>query len=572
MNTLYLTFANQSVDPLPTLQEEEDLVKRLLSPREKEGHILLHTDSFISVDKIASSLTLYRDQLVLFLYSGHATRNALILREGIADSSGIAHMLGQCPNLKLVFLNGCSTSGQAQKLLENGVPLVLGTSAPVNDRSATRFSVRFFEALQQQFSIREAFELAKGALVATTPDISIELHRGIGFGKAEQAEWGLYVHPEKEHLLDWKLPARKPQAHTQSDWVPNQLLIERLMDGLRDYNAEVLLYAEQERMGKKVSLSKKRLAILNALPAPLAEPLRKLMVPVDEENEGYDKISLARLRQLGLAYYTAMELLAFTMLAQLWESYYDLGNLKLTIEQRERIYRFLQLPREERLAIDLIPLIRTVREIFDAHQIRYFVQELRELRAQLLNDTELSNAIAFLQSMVKQTQNQQTEPEDIAYLCERAEASLASLFLGIGFMARYRLATIQGIDVEKYRHQQNPQYRHETVMLHDLLGGFDHSSVRLEKSMDNRSILLINEENWAYLNLSPFVIDENAFRDRAEICKLYFYSHYLPSSKCYFFKYVNKPDDPLLEVDKTRHPLVYDQLEAFFEQVLQQPL
>ena len=131
MNLIFLTFANSQHDPLPSLQREDDAVYRALMPRALQQRYLLHRDSYTSIEKIAEYITLVRDHLLLFHYSGHAGRDGLLLDSEAASAGGIRSMLAQCPSLKLVVLNGCSTQGQVTALLEAGVPVVIGTSAPV---------------------------------------------------------------------------------------------------------------------------------------------------------------------------------------------------------------------------------------------------------------------------------------------------------------------------------------------------------------------------------------------------------------------------------------------------------
>jgi hypothetical protein len=573
VDTLFFAFANQQSDLLPTLQEEDDALSRLLSPRAKEQHFLLHRDSFVTLEKLPSALMLHRDELVVFLFSGHADRDGLLLGDGEAHSAGIAQMLGQCKRLKLVFLNGCSTQGQVSALLREGVPAVIATSAPVSDRKATDFSIRFFEALEQQFSIQEAFDMAKGALAMMAPHLRVEQHRSMGF-EAENGEkepvWGLFSTEEGETALDWKLPVRASAASEKPDFTPNQHLIDVLFKSLGAFNSDIQKLHQQIKNGVQVGLPKKRMAVLNALPAPLAEPLRKLMVPVEDENEGYDKVSEARLRQIVQAYNTSMELLCFTMLAQLWEAH-DNAPLDIAPAQREALRAFFRLSKTDREVYDLIGLVKTLKEIFDQNKVVYFVQELGDVSQLMKTDTTFVESLRFLNGLRLQTRQNALDRSAISYLSKRGEDSLAYLYSKLGFMARYRLATIQGIDVEQYRHRRQPSYNHATVMLHDLLGGFDLSQVNLQKSLDNRSILLVNEETWDYLNLSPFVVDENAFHERTEMCKLFFFSHFLQAADTWCFRYVNKPDDPLLEVSEEKYPLVKEQFESFAEHLLQQP-
>ena len=574
METILLAFSNQPANPLPTLQEEDDALNRLLAPRAKERHFLLQRESFATLEKTAQAITLYRDELVLFLYSGHATRDALLLPDYEAASAGIGQMLGQCPNLKLAFLNGCSTQGQVETLLQYGVPVVLATSAPVDDRKATFFSIRFFEALQQQFSIREAFDMARGATEAAFGGLRFETGRGAGFDRAAENEpaWGLFFRPEKAHTLEWKLPA-KPQYSTETAaFTPNQYLIETLFRSLADHSPEIQALAQREARGTPASAPKKRMAVLNALPAPLAEPLRKLMVPIEQENEGYDKIGEARLRQIHLAYQTALEMFVFILLAQLWEACDVRPAPAVEDPQREALRAFFRLNAAQRAEVDFMALIRVIHAIFEQNNIHYFLDEMRETVDSMAQDEAFAGHLNFLRGLAQQLQPASVDRPDWAYLNEQAERSLAGLYEKTGFMARYKLATIQGIDVEKYRHRRVPRFNHETVVLHDLLGGFDYTAFNLDKSLDNRSVLLINEATWEYLNLSPFALDENAFLHKSELCKLYFYSHYVPGADCYCYKYVNKPDDPLLEVSDRQFALVKEQFEAFAACVLQQPL
>ena len=576
MDILFLSFANQQAQPLPKLQEEDDAINRLLSPRAKQQHFLLHRDSFVTLDKLPSYLTLYRDDLVLFGFSGHAGRDALLLADGSAAGSGLAQMLGQCPKLKLVLLNGCSTGGQVAQLLEAGVPVVIATTAPVSDASAAFFSTHFFEALQQQFTIREAFDMAKGAVDTKYTGIAWQANRTVDLGgesTAAQGVWGLFHGPRHEHVLDWKLPVQPFVPTVFANFLPNKHLIETLFVALAAYNDEVRALHQKAQRGEAVTVAKKRIAVLNALPAPLAEPLRKLMVPVEEENEGYDKISAARLRQIATAYNTSMELLAFTMIAQLWEAFDETGgHLNMTREQREALRAFFRLGKSEREIFDFLALVRLSMTIFEGNKIQYFVQELDALRALVESDQVFGESLHFLNGLRLQVRRNEPDSAEFAYLSKRGEECLTYLYSKLGFLARYKLAAIQGIDVQKYRHQRIPTYNHNTVVLHDLLGGLERSSMTFRDAMDNRSILLINMDNLDYLNLSPFVVDENAFQDRADICKIYFFSHYLKNAGIWCYKYVYKPDDPYWEITEDNYPLVKAQFDALADHILQQPL
>lgn len=582
VDTLLLAFANQSATPLHTLQEEDDALTRLLAPRAKSQHFLLHRESFATVERLPTYLTLYRDSLAMFLFSGHAGRDRLLLGDGAAHAEGLAQMLGQCPRLRLVVLNGCSTAGQVRELLAQGVPVVIATSAPVDDRRATLFSTRFFEAMQQQFTVREAFDMAKAALLTLHPDLKAEQHRSLGGFEAAKEEpvWGLFTTEKTEQHLDWKLPLQAVIPQVAANFTPNQRLVDVLFKALSQYHSGVrVLYENDLRKMPPATLSDKRLGIINALPAPLAEPIRKLLVPIVSETEGYDKVSEARVRQIVTAYNVSMELLGFTMLAQLWEALEQDNPPKIAPAQADYLRFFLQLPKAEREVFDFLELIKTVKAVFDRNEIRYFVQELADLSRLIQHDEEFAQSLQFLNGMRLQVRQFAPDPSTVAYLSQRGEECLAYLYSKLGFMARYQLATIQGIDVAKYRHhRQSPGFIHNAAILHNLQGGFELQPISQSRPMDNRSILLVNpvlegdEVRWEYLNLSPFVMDENAFIPKTDVSKLFFFSYYhKPSDSCYY-KSVNRPDEELLNVSESELSLIKDQMDAFAELIFQKKL
>jgi CHAT domain-containing protein len=105
-------------------------------------------------------------QVQIFHYGGHANGSALQLEQGagnaqVASSTGLAQLLGQQTELKLVFLNGCATQGQVELLLKSGVKAVIATSVPINDMMAVEFAEQFYQSLTNQASIAHSFTTAR---------------------------------------------------------------------------------------------------------------------------------------------------------------------------------------------------------------------------------------------------------------------------------------------------------------------------------------------------------------------------------------------------------------------------
>lgn len=133
---------------------------------------------------------------------------------------------------------------------------------------------------------------------------------------------------------------------------------------------------------------------------------------------------------------------------------------------------------------------------------------------------------------------------------------MAEIFKELGFLARYTLAAVRMIDVVKFRHYKTAKFRHALVNLVKVMGGLELQEELLDKFMDSRSVLLLkkSETQTTYINLSPFVIDENAFEeDPPDVSKVFFFYYYDRAQDKYAFRHVNKPGDKPLEVSNDRN-------------------
>ena len=84
--------------------------------------------------------------------------------------------------------------------------------------------------------------------------------------------------------------------------------------------------------------------------------------------------------------------------------------------------------------------------------------------------------------------------------------------------------------------------------------------------MDNQSVLLFNETNKTYLNLSPFIIDANAFEAKEGVATIYFVSHFEPGENAYCFKWIYDPEETeewIQARENTKYDIVKKQFDAF---------
>ncbi len=572
MSLLLLAYANHQEAPLASLQREYEKVHEYLSPGINAQHFAVHRELYATIENISYSLTEYRDRISIFGYSGHAGQDQLIFDGELAKAEGIANLLKLCPHLKCVFLNGCSTGGQVERLLELGIPTVIATSAPVNDIIATEFGIRFYQALANGDTLLQAFEQAKGTVLTKNDSLNIEVHKGdVLFsreGKSEAPTWGLFVHKGREDVLSWKLPNRILIAEEEVA-VPNEVLINELLEAIAEYQEDARAILQKENPDTDddfdpfameeeeeatdmddIAVLDKRDAILNNLPYIISEQLRKLLVEPgkDTQQTFYHKFGADRLRQILHTYNTSVELLGFIMMAQYWEL--------LATEKKEEVASlktFFSLPPFDRDLFDFLPLIRDIHRILKAeHKDTYFLQELTEKESILEEGSEFHEANDYLKTLRSRFQDQMPEEQEARPLSVMAERKLAILLKHIAFLSNYELVSIIDIGLLKYRHYKEPRFNHKLIHLQHRVSGTVAVEEKMNISMDCASVILSRREAKAddFLNLSPFVIDENAFEDKGNLAKLHFFLRYDTGQKAFSYKHVYKPEDLPLVVDK----------------------
>lgn len=593
MKVIYLAFANDQLAPLPTLQREDDGVFSALVNRALKGHFFIHRESYTTREKINQYLGKYEEGLVVFLYSGHADRDALLLGGEEANAKGIAYQLGQSAQkgaLKLVVLNGCSTAGQVEALLHAGVPAVVATHAPVGDYSATEFSLHFFQCLgEKRLSIRQAFEQALGpAQTVTKQDLGVSGKEPRGLGSRNlsgerQPLWELFF--KTPEALDINPLPIAPAAGPFTSFVPNEQLTCTLFNSLWEAgNRDIRNLKEKEEDGEYVEVGDKQTAIVNVLPYPIAIHLQKLLCPVEQENEGWDKVSLRRLEQTGLVFYTALEFLAFVMLSELWDLRLKGLFSELPSPLARQLHSFFYLSPEERKAYAHLPLIRAIREfqesLAEKEGFEAFVEELKLLKGLIVEGQPFAAACGYLANLRQQAVAGNIREQDVPDMCEEAEEMLCHFFSPLGFLHRYTLTSIQSIDVQKYRHSAAAVFSHEVVKLMRAFGKPEQQHYLLSRFFDNRGVVLLKGkaqvvdqskklfqgDGLHFLNLSPFVIDRNAFETNTDLSNLLFFQYCRQPDKSYRFLNVKRPEsekDNLAIFQEGPFEAVFRQLEAF---------
>ena len=566
-----LAFSNDRDDYLKMIVRERKSIFKALQGHDDRRTIKVYKEENTSIEDIFDLFNRYADRIAIFHYGGHASGTFLQLEAAagqaeLAHAGGLAQLLGQSTALQLVFLNGCATLAQVETLLACGVKAVIATAVPINDEMATEFAEQFYQALASNASIAQGFQAAR-AFLATRYGKNKELgeFRAIDWpGKKEKVDagltWGLYVNNSGEDALAWKLPQtaehqviiRGAAVSAKGGTPVNDGLIQTLFNAVATHSPEVGILWEAAKRSKRQDMRTVRQQIIDSFPAPVGEQLRKLFAG--------NTIDVQRLRQLVLTYETIAKLFCFTALSQLWNARYDNPALLLIDEDRAACNSFAGLSAEGQATFDHFKLIVAVERIFKENQVASFMPEFTELDT-ALNDEESDLAHRFMEEMRAELLRGRVAAEEIESFCIQAEKHLGTLMADFAFVVKYKLATIKGIDIIKSRHKP-PVFRHKQVMLDRVTAGIIDSSETYAAYTDNESVILLKdlEDVSDYLNLTPFIIDENAFTGD-ENSKLYFYSHRDQAEGTYHFRSVDDADDRLIVSDDR-----YPQIKALFEE------
>lgn len=560
MDALFLSFANSETHPLDSLRTEDDKANAILGERVARGDFILIREQYASREKIVAALRQYRNDICLFWYSGHAGSDQLLLEDGVAQAAGIAALLGDCPNLKLVALNGCSTEGQVKALIENGIPMVISTTAPVNDEIATQFSGAFFTELSKNGrSVREAFNMA-----ADTAKVFGKIETAVRSAGRQQERnsdkplWELIIAEKDADLPDtWRLPEK--EVNTPANQYIRQVL--------------TLLYEEQLKAIDTEGAPQD--ILLKRLPFTISEPIRKLLAPGDNSGQVfYDRPSPERYRMLLYAYQSIVNFVVYALLSQLWKEKPAI-TVAATIKDDFRQWLLSDFRQTDNQS--MMPFLRRLVEVFKQNKIPLFFPELE---ASLATTEQPGNRDAF-----EFLEKQLAAPAagNSAALCDQTEQYLAVVLYCFGFLVQYSLTSVKNIGVLNYMHDPEPRFENHVVRLQQQMTALDDRSENSNAFLKTAAIQLRHiSDAGRILYLSPFLIDENAYTHTPK-ANLRYFAAYDKTNRYFHFKQVSKPED-VLRIEQKQisalakirgeagdandyYSLIYGQFSAFCQSV-----
>ena len=532
--TIYLAFANHPKAPLEHLREECRQLHQILDPGAKKLHYRLERNEFADLDGITKYLADHKDEIHIFHFSGHAGPGQLKLFDLAADADGMAGLLARQKNTALVFLNGCSTRQQVKRLLDLGIPVVVATATPVDDKRASDFAIRFYQALAGGFTLLESFNQAADWLKAA--NLSKEnLHRGLVLESEEMDDlpWGIYTRDERK--LGWKLP----------DW-PAFQLPQGLRDNLHTGQAGLLTSLKQELLKQNVIVTNKPRDIFKYYTWLVETHLQNMQTAAGQER------NLSRLSFMTEAYHSALRYLCYIQLARVLQA--------SPVPRHDAISGFFSMAPREHDRFDYLNLLIETTRLLETEGSGSFVQGIPALVDDLADaSSDLHKTIQFLDCHRQRLVAQEAPPEGEALeaLLDEYLTALVSWLRKLSFLAHYRLVSIKDINLS-YRLGTSRKFVHLCGELHgvydkavaaagedqeDHYGEMEreneftyNKSVLLLKGTDARTALNNLEISADYLSLSPLIIDKSVFSEQlTQTPTIFYYTGYDAAARKYHY-------------------------------------
>lgn len=539
-------FANNSAAWLHALSEEESQLRNTLAPLHDQHRIEYLSIGSTSVDDIYRNFNRYHNRIIAFHFAGHSNASVLELVDQQHRATNLATLMGMQKYLHLVVLNGCANKAQVKGLLEAGVKVVVATSVGIQDIMATVFSGQFYGALVSGKTIEEAFKTATGYLEEKHQiNKAAAQVRDIGFAQGDEpmVPWELYSIDAND--LRWTLPEARFTKEAVADFKKyqeeveirhlqsvNQNLLLSTVTGLAKYRSLIYatldLYQQNPDPELYNDLQNK---MIDAFLSPIAIQIRDLFT---DEVCTYGRLRLNKLNEVFLS---ITQLLAAIALANLWEESLDKTSLQpnpnfiIRPEYKNDLREYLNLTKEKAPHFDYIWLLATVQRILVDNNTIPFLKELSQLSDTLEKDTTTYEAYRFLEQELRQRLLQQDiEKQEVAPLCQEAETHLGIVLQTCSFLSAYQFISIKDISVRKRRGSLEPSFIHKKTTLRGRdLATVDKEPIIRRQFTDDRSMLVsrnLNTEDALFLNLSPFLMDLNAFSVNGhQTARLYIYHH-----------------------------------------------
>ena len=178
-------------------------------------------------------------------------------------------------------------------------------------------------------------------------------------------------------------------------------------------------------------------------------------------------------------------------------------------------------------------------KIFTDNKIEGLVKEVQEQAAIFNEDHDFFFASKQISLIKQELKNEKATPAEIEQYCIEAEEFLAVMLKELAFFSRYTMTSVKDIKVLKYRFLNTPKFIHKIEKLGTSLE--EELPDRLDnRYMDAYSVLIFDTgylrkvvedpdeylgegESLKFVNLTPFIVDENVMDESSPTVELLFF-------------------------------------------------
>lgn len=523
---LFFAFANEEGRFLEYLKRESTAVHQALLPVDAKGFIKVVREESTETNDLFRFFQAYRGRMAVFHFAGHANGQQLNLEDQATGMHQLAQLLAeQKDSLRLVFLNGCATAGQVERLHQLGIPVVIATRCAVDDPRAQAFATRFYGALANHYSLEGAFLHAKTHLeikYKESPNIFLSSGSGqmqmkggqrdmfipdlLTDGNQPEADsfpWGMYIaEGAAAGILQWKLPqyySAPAPASVQVSYAVNKNIL-RLLKAVKSKAPHL----REENYPTEEAL------IITSFPWIISVHLFRLFA----DAESMSVVGLARLRELIQAYVSTTRFLSYIALSQLWDEL-KAGKLNLQNELEE----FFLLHKSNSKTYDYLLLLQRVCENLEGGNIEWFMPELKVIAERWAPGSHAFDQYRYVEAIRQRLLQEDIPAQEVEEGCYLCESVLTDLLTQAAGLVNFSLITVRDIRIINPGHIAVPTpFEHMIGDLHVPFQAYlKHRPRSLEQYINSHSVVLTQRDGKnrinKYLNLSPFYLDKTAFGD-----------------------------------------------------------
>lgn len=497
-------FENDKNQPLEYLTQEKAVLTTIFEALQKKYTSLSYRlRSNGGVEEIIKVINENREELIWFHFSGHHDEG-IGIRMNDGSLQSLANSLLNCPNLKGVFINGCSSKETLEDLLED-IPICIGTVEPVYDSIAFKFSELFYSEILRAtdwLDFKTLHAIFNNTL-PTTYDIVNTIPRlngtERGGGSPEDFKNNFYFISKNNTIREEKFNSGVLFYSKKINTYNNEGgLISHLENRIENFN---------------INYWKEPPAIIRRILKPLIAPGIGL---------SFKQIGIGRYNLIKEYFFAYIDICRYSILSILWE---EIENNKVKASKTKILELFTSVNNFDSDKIKT--LIELCKEVIINHGNKDEIEFVKELPTSL---TYLKESINYVNGP-----NNFNEPSE--KVLWETELLLQKIIVSSQFLNSYRLQSIFSKYYKRNRSSKKVKYEIDYRYATGNLLTEKEDDIGFEFA-HNHSIYICEEygQKKILINLSPFYFDENSSDQSATKIAFYVLDSYEEINNEYRFK------------------------------------